>query len=205
MAMRLIIIALFLTLATFAQKMDTTFVVNEQGQTVGIIHEKGTVPTLPKAAPATAPATDPFATDSTQYYQDLIETNTRLANSRRNVGNKMMLSGGIGAAAGAVIMFAGLLQVPLCDDDDDDDGCKASNAATALIATGYILSLDGAIAFTTGLILKINGNSKQRRANRYKESLDLYNLRKQHSLKMQISPMVNPYNGSLGSRLSLNF
>lgn len=204
MAMRLIIIALFLALAAFAQEMDTTFVVNEQGQTVGIIHEKGTVPTMPQTAPTVAPATDPFATDSTQYYQDLIETNTRLANSRRNVGKKMMLTGGIGAAVGGAIMFAGLLQVPLCDEDDDD-GCEASNTATALFSIGYLLALDGAIAFTTGFILKINGGSKQRRANRYKESLDLYNLRKQHSLKMQISPMINPYNGSLGSRLSLNF
>lgn len=204
MATRLIIIALFLALASFAQEMDTTFVVNEQGQTVGIIHEKGTVPTLPKAAPTAVPATDPFAIDSTAYYQDLIETNTRLGNTRRNVGKKMMLSGGIGAAVGGAIMFAGLLQVPLCDEDDDD-GCEASNTAMGLFYTGYILALDGAIAFTTGFILKIKGSSKLRRANRYRETLDQYNLRRQYSLKMQISPMVNPYNGALGSRLSLNF
>ena len=48
MAMRSIFIALFLTLTVFAQEMDTTFFVNEQGQTIGIIHEKGTVPVIPQ-------------------------------------------------------------------------------------------------------------------------------------------------------------
>ena len=203
MAMRSIFIALFLTLTVFAQEMDTTFFVNEQGQTIGIIHAKGTAPTLPQAAPTTAPATNPFAIDSTTYYQDLIEKNTKQGDSRRNIGKKMMLSGGIGSAIGGFIMLAGLMQIPLCDDDDD--GCEASNTATALFSVGYILALDGVIAFTTGLVLKINGNSKLRWANRYRNFLNQYNLRKQYSLNMQISPIVNPYNGSLGSRLSLNF
>ena len=48
MAMRSIIIALLLALTAFAQEMDTTFFANEQGETFGIIHEKGTLPEIPQ-------------------------------------------------------------------------------------------------------------------------------------------------------------
>ncbi len=48
MAMRSIIIALLLALTAFAQEMDTTFFANEQGETFGIIHEKGTLPDTTK-------------------------------------------------------------------------------------------------------------------------------------------------------------
>ncbi|WP_173379978.1 hypothetical protein [Fibrobacter succinogenes] len=40
-------LAIFGALLANAQEMDTTFFVNEQGQTVGIVHEKGTVPVMP--------------------------------------------------------------------------------------------------------------------------------------------------------------
>ena len=48
MAMRSIIIALLLALTAFAQEMDTVFFANEQGETFGIIHEKGTLPEIPQ-------------------------------------------------------------------------------------------------------------------------------------------------------------
>ncbi len=50
----LLILAIFGAVLVHAQEMDTTYIKNEQGQTVGIIHEKGTVPVIPKAAPAYA-------------------------------------------------------------------------------------------------------------------------------------------------------
>ena len=55
LAMRIAIcvFVLLLTLLAQAQEMDTTYVIDEQGRTIGLIHEKGTVP---KIAPVAAPA-----------------------------------------------------------------------------------------------------------------------------------------------------
>jgi len=45
-----------MALAAFAQEMDTTYVLNEKGETIGIIHEKGTNPFVAAPAPAEDPA-----------------------------------------------------------------------------------------------------------------------------------------------------
>ena len=72
----ILFLAFFGVLLANAQEMDTTFVINEQGQTVGIIHEKGTVPVIPQQQyPAQQmqpqqlpPQMNPaFACDSTVY------------------------------------------------------------------------------------------------------------------------------------------
>ena len=214
MAMRSIIIALFLALAPFAQEMDTTYIKNEQGQTIGIIHEKGTVPVLPRTTPAMVPvaspapqptpqpapqyATSPYDFDSTAFYLNQIEAYTRLGESKRRIGNGMMIGGGIGFAAGVVLLFSGMASMQCNEDSCEDDG-------VAMYLTGLLAASAGEVIFVIGVVNKFVGSSKLRRANLYRQSLDLYNIRKQRSLKIGVSPIINPYNGAFGSKLALNF
>ena len=79
---------LLFTLLAQAQELDTTYVIDEQGRTIGLIHEKGTVPKIaPVAAPApTLQNPEPVSTsvsngyvdgvDSAAYYQNLVERYT---------------------------------------------------------------------------------------------------------------------------------
>ncbi|MBO7105610.1 MAG: hypothetical protein J6W22_09075 [Fibrobacter sp.] len=139
--------------------------------------------------------------DSTAYYQNLMDSYIQSGNSKRSVGKAMMLGGGIAAVVGGTIFFAGLL--PSCDEGDD--GCEASNFAMVLIGTGDLILLGGIAAFTTGLFLKIKGRADLRKAERFSNALTQYNYRRQHSLQLQIEPIINARKGSYGSRLSLNF
>lgn len=141
--------------------------------------------------------------DSTAYYQNLIDTYAQSGNSKRNVGKAMMLGGGIATVVGGTILFAGLLQVPSCDEGDD--GCETSNSAMVLIGTGDLILLGGITAFATGLLFKIAGGTKLRKAERFRKALTQYNYRRQHTLQLQIEPIINARKGSYGSRLSLNF
>ena len=210
----LLILAIFGAVLLHAQEMDTTYIKNEQGQTIGIIHEKGTVPVLPRTTPAMVPvaspapqptpqpapqyATSPYDFDSTAFYLNQIETYTRLGESKRRIGNGMMIGGGIGFAAGVVLLFSGMASMQCNEDSCEDDG-------VAMYFTGLLAASAGEVIFVVGVVNKFVGSSKLRRANRYRQSLDLYNIRKQHSLKFGVSPIINPYNGAFGSKLALNF
>ena len=213
----LLILAIFGAVLVHAQEMDTTYIKNEQGQTIGIIHEKGTVPVLPRTTPAMVPvaapvpqpvpqpapqyATNPYALDSTAFYLSQIETYTRIGESKRRIGNGMMIGGGIGFAAGVVLLFAGVASLD-CNEDTCDD---SDEAGAAMYLTGLLAASAGEVIFVIGVVNKFVGSSKLRRANRYRQSLDLYNTRKQYSLKLGVSPIINPYNGAVGSKLALNF
>ena len=210
----LLILAIFGAVLLHAQEMDTTFIINEQGQTIGIIHEKGTVPVLPRTTPAMVPvaspgpqptpqpapqyATSPYDFDSTAFYLNQIETYTRLGESKRRIGNGMMIGGGIGFAAGVVLLFSGMASMQCNEDSCEDDG-------VAMYLTGLLAASAGEVIFVIGVVNKFVGSSKLRRANLYRQSLDLYNIRKQRSLKIGVSPIINPYNGAFGSKLALNF
>lgn len=210
----LLILAIFGAVLLHAQEMDTTFIINEQGQTIGIIHEKETVPVLPRTTPAMVPvaspapqptpqpasqyATSPYDFDSTAFYLNQIETYTRLGESKRRIGNGMMIGGGIGFAAGVVLLFSGMASMQCNEDSCEDDG-------VAMYLTGLLAASAGEVIFVIGVVNKFVGSSKLRRANLYRQSLDLYNIRKQRSLKIGVSPIINPYNGAFGSKLALNF
>lgn len=210
----LLILAIFGAVLLHAQEMDTTFIINEQGQTIGIIHEKGTVPVLPRTTPAMVPvaspapqptpqpasqyATSPYDFDSTAFYLNQIETYTRLGESKRRIGNGMMIGGGIGFAAGVVLLFSGMASMQCNEDSCEDDG-------VAMYLTGLLAASASEVIFVIGVVNKFVGSSKLRRANLYRQSLDLYNIRKQRSLKIGVSPIINPYNGAFGSKIALNF
>lgn len=170
----------------------------------------------PYYAPAPYPVAQPqyplqyyqqvFYDDSVAYYQNKIEIYTQSGNSKRRAGNAMMIGGGIAAAIGGIMMIGAL------DDTDDDDcryndyRCNEDHEGKENIAiAGYLILLGGAAVFTTGIVVKIVGGSKLRKAERFRNSLVQYNYRRQHALQLQIEPLINARKGSYGSRLSLNF
>ena len=162
----------------------------------------------PYYAPAPYPVAQPqyppqyyqqvFYDDSTAYYQNMIETYTESGNSKRRTGKVMMMGGGIAAGIGGLMMLGGIMDMECTEDHCDDDG-----AITYL--AGYCIVIGGAAVFSTGLVFKIVGGSKLRKAERYRNSLMQYNYRRQHALQLQIEPLINARKGAYGSRLSLNF
>ena len=212
--------AFFGVLLANAQEMDTTFVVNEQGQTVGIIHEKGTVPVIPQQQPVqqptlvqVAPQANPaFGFDSTVFYQSLIDSYTNSGNSLRRTGKGMMVGGGIGAGVGLVMFIIGIANAEeTCDEYYDSyygsyrEDCSTNGDEAALAVAGYLTMIAGSAIFSTGIVLKIVGNAKLRKANRYNDILARYHMRRQYSMKLKVQPKIDPINNNIGGRLALEF
>lgn len=227
--MKKIILALVMVLSfsAFAQEMDTTYAVTADGETVGLIHEKGMVPVVPEGMrlvdevsfvePEPAPveeyaseeapapqavrvnrpaaygkrAQGPLATvDSVEYYQDLVDRYTYSGMKKRSVGKWLMISGGIAAIVGGIMVFDSL-----SDDNLSGDGEE--------FLLGYMSAIAGSGAFVTGVIIKSVGNSKLRTAHKYEEKLRRYE--DSHAVSLKVAPVVNPVNKSLGGALALNF
>jgi hypothetical protein len=209
-------IVFFGVLLANAQEMDTTFVVNEQGQTVGIIHEKGTVPIMPQQQqyptqpmqpqpmqpqPMDPQANSAFGIDSTEYYQSLIDRYTTSGNKLNGAGIGMMIGGGIGTVVGLAMFVAGM----------SEDNCEETTAnnyeceGNALDVGGSIILGAGIGVLTTGIILKIVGGSKIRRANRYNDILANYQSRRQYSMRLRLDPVINLLQNKAGAKLALEF
>lgn len=212
-----------------AQEMDTTYVINERGQTIGIIHAKGTVPVIPQQAaapqqmqqqpvqqysaqqyPAPQPQ-QPYAMppqyqvpyyDSTAYYQDLINSYMQSGVRLRSTGNGMMIGGGVAAIIGIAFMVIAddnceedRYGEQVCDSDDD-----------ALGSTGAIMFLGGAAFFGTGIVLKIVGGSKLRKAVRYNDKLMKHQMKRQYySMRLRFDPLIDPIGKSASANLALEF
>lgn len=212
----ILFLALFGALLAHAQEMDTTYVINEQGQTVGIIHEKGTIPVMTtqqpqpypmQAQPAPYQPNPAFGFDSTLYYQSIISNYIQSGNKFRKVGNGMMIGGGIGAGVGLLLFIAGMSQMETCEEDyssyDEYSSCEDYGAITAI--SGYLLMFGGVAVFSVGLPLKIVGGSKLRKANRYNDILMRYQMKRQYSMKLRLNPLIDPINNNLGGQLALEF
>lgn len=180
---------------SFAQEMDTTYVINQNGETIGIIHEKGTVPVIPAVQQPQASVANPspyaFMSDSTEYYQSMVDLYTNKGNSMRRTGKAMMLGGGLGAALCLGLFFTGIVS------SDSDDG-------VVLMTVGYYGMLGGAAVFTAGTVVKIVGGAKLRKGQRYEQKLMMYNIRR-NMVQLQFTPNVDLNKGSVGGNFALNF
>ena len=181
-----------------------------------IKHQPNTLPssliTLRHRTPVAQPQYPPqyyqqvFYDDSVAYYQNMIEIYTQSGNSKRRAGNAMMIGGGIGAGIGGIMMIGALDDIDGDDCRYNDYRCNEDHEDKENIAiAGYLILLGGAGVFIAGVVVKIVGGSKLRKAERFRNSLVQYNYRRQHALQLQIEPLINARKGSYGSRLSLNF
>ena len=185
-----------------AQEMDTTYVIDEQGRTIGLIHEKGTIPRITSvAAPVPVASATVDGVDSAAYYRDLVNRYTLSGEKKRGTGNGMMIGGGAGVLLGVLLMVHAEESTDRCGNNDY--GCNDDEFLEFF--TGYGVAIAGCVVFGVGVGLKIAGGAKLRRAERYRESLNRYNARRLQTINLQVVPIINPYNGSYGSRLSLNF
>ena len=213
MKIAICVFVLLLALLAQAQEMDTTYVIDEQGRTIGLIHEKGTVPKIaPVAAPApTSQNPEPVSTsgssryvdgiDSAAYYQNLVERYTLSGEKKRSAGNGMMIGGGAGLLLGVLMMVDAYEGADRCGNEDY--GCNDEEFLEFF--TGYGVAIAGGVVFGVGVTLKIVGGAKLRRAARFRESLERYNSSRLQALEFRLEPAINPYNGSYGSKLSLSF
>lgn len=206
---------LFFAMFSFAQEMDTTYFINENGKTIGLIHAKGTTPVLPaSSASAPAPVVQPApaqvdldysAADSAAYYQDLANRVNQSGYSLHNAGVGMMIGGGVGTGIGLGLMVAGAIRADSRDDsyyDDDDDPDY-----DATFWVGYVLVLTMPEVFIAGIVLKSVGNHKIRRARQYEEKSQHYkSMMGETALStLRFQPMFNPVNGAVGGNLAFNF
>lgn len=169
----------------------------------------------PYYAPAPYPVAQPqyppqyyqqvFYDDSVAYYQNLIERYSRSGNSMRRGGNAMMIVGGISLGVGILTMATSVSDASR-NCYYDDYSCKEERDDAEKVAlVSELIAIGGGAVFATGLVLKIIGGSKLRKADRYQNILMQYNYRRQHALQLEIKPLINARKGSYGSRLSLNF
>ena len=228
-------LVVFGALLAHAQEMDTTFFVNEQGQTIGIVKPKEEQP-----APAPAPVavqqpqqntdgsswnSSPFekpvqqqsaasygtqarpaayyAFDSTFYYQDKIDRYTKSGESKRSTGTGLMIGGAIGTAVGVLLIAAG--DVENCETQSSgyyhEETCEASGSFVA----GVYMITGGVAVFSTGFVVRLIGGSRLRKAERYKEILNRYNMYKPQAAILQVKPVLQPFKGAFGGEMSLGF
>ena len=153
----------------------------------------------PYYAPAPYPVAQPqyplqyyqqvFYDDSVAYYQNKIEIYTQSGNSKRRAGNAMMIGGGIAAAIGGIMMIGAL------DDIDDEDcryndyRCNEDHEGKENIAiAGYCVFLGGAGVFIAGVVVKIVGGSKLRKAERFRNLIILERRSRQSGEVRATSP-----------------
>ena len=204
MAMRSIIIALFLALAAFAQEMDTTFVVNEQGQTVGIIHEKGTVPVIPKAAPAYAYSAQQDSLDA--YYLKKTERSTHIGRRYKGMSTAFFIAGGIGLAVNIPIFVYSAhrdyeytkeqkRKNPDYEPPTDADPVPIFSFIGAGVGVGFLVA---------GTIFYFTGSKKLRNAEFFKKKISTYQNNGE-SVSLEILPTFNPIHQAFGGNLLLEF
>jgi len=217
----ILFLACFGVLLANAQEMDTTFVVNEQGQTIGVIHEKGTVPVIPQqqqtneqqpqdqamqqqmqAAPVQQ-ANPAFGYDSTDYYMSMIQQFTESGNNIRRSGKGMMLGGGIGAGVGLILLAIGAQEGSCETNAYGQETCEIKSEGLAV--TGLIIMASGAMVFGVGTIVKMVGGIKLRRAIRYEDRLQKYKMKQQYSMKLRFDPLIDPINKKAGASLAMEF
>ena len=228
-------LVVFGALLAHAQEMDTTFFVNEQGQTIGIVKPKEEQPAPAPAAVqqpqqesdgstwGTSPFEKPvqqksaasygtpqqnpgyYAFDSTFYYQDKIDRFTKSGESKRSTGNGLMIGGAIGTAVGVALMVAGAGDLECEEHYNGYSYEETCDDGAGTFVAGYLLTLGGVTVFSTGLVVKIIGGSKLRKAERYKEILNRYNMNKPQAAILQIKPVWEPLKGTVGGEMSLGF
>lgn len=174
------ILLLLLSVGAMAQTMDTTLVVDAQGDTVGLVYKKGEHPVIPEEYDIIL---SPI--DSVAYYEEQI--------------TKLMFSGVLNATVGAFLLPTGVAGAIALTVLLNDTGYAIGVGALVLPAYGL-----SALVAGLGYYWLKGGMQSFDKARAYEESLDAY-VKKQSSVALQFVPVVDPVNKSLGGVLAMNF
>lgn len=188
---KLILFLVFFCVAgAFAQEVDTTYAISANGDTIGVIHPKGTLPLLPEGMNLLNVQLPSVSQDSIDYYQNLASRYKKSGARKTSVGKGLMIGGGIATGLGLMMSVGSIADNSLSDDGE-------------MFLLGYLSVCAGVCVFTPGLVLYIVGKSKLRKAERFEEKLDM--LQNNQTYSLRFVPMVNPVNRSLGGNLALAF
>lgn len=197
------LLVLFISVGAFAQEMDTTYAMDQNGEIYALVYDKGNEPIIPEGLylidvrfgnedKIVSPEIIPEAkeVDSLTYYQDLVDQNSEKALRYNKTGNILLASSGIALVLSSIMII---------------------DAGSAPGAPG-ILELIGGLCIgstilplgVTGLVFKIMGNSNGFEASTYQDKLDSYK-QKNSVVKLDIVPVVNPVNRTIGGNFALVF
>lgn len=212
---------LFITGAAFAQgtAADTTFYTDEQGRTVILIKQKQGTPAATAQQQNDVQAArfqtvqDASQTgDSVLIYQNLIDTYSKSAHSFRTKGNVLLWSGIGVAVVGIGLMIAGSASSNFdssddCDEYDDGSYYCSNNDVSPEFVVGYAMVLGGAAMTTTGIIFKIVGGSKNKKAARNQRYLDSYMARNpgKATYSLRLIPSLDVEHKAAGASLAFGF
>lgn len=140
--------------------------------------------------------------DSVQIYNDLVEKFEKRGNKLRRPGNPLIIAGSIAIGVGIVMEIAG--SASMTTECDYYNNCTTSGDGAGLYVAGYLLTLSGAAALTTGITLKIVGNTQLNRAKMYRKKSEDYAARKDAAF-LHVVPTIDPINGRVGTLALLDF
>lgn len=204
--MKQLLVALFLffSAGAFAQDLDTLYAIDPSGETVALVFEKGNEPVIPEGMrliefrlgnedKIVTPEiiTDEAEIDSIAYYQNLIDLNNEKDKRYNNTGNILLGSSGAAFLLGTMMLVDAI--------NGGSGGLGILEAIGGLCLEGVVLPLGVA-----GLIFKLVGSSKGGDAAEYQRNLDSYK-QKNSVVKLDIVPVVNPVNRTIGGNFALVF
>lgn len=146
---------------------------------------------------------DYYAVDSVQIYNDLVEKFEKRGNKIRRPGNPLIIAGSIALGVGIVMEVAGAASMTT-ECDYYGNNRTTSGDGAGLYVAGYLLAFTGATALTTGVVLKIVGNTQLNRAKMYRKKSEDYAARKDAAF-LHVVPTIDPINGRVGTLALLDF
>ena len=192
---------IILSVCVYAQELDTTYFVNEDGKTIGLVHEKGEVPlynvqqtaktkSLKGKQDSHNKSNVTVEYDSSSYYQNVINHNLSLGNRNQFTGTLLAVLGIAGVVTGTALI------VHYNVSDDESDGELFAGEITAGI---------GAPIFLAGIIFRARGMSRLKRAEQYENMFNSYKNRKRMTLDLSMVPKIDVAHQVFGGNLVMSF
>lgn len=184
MTMRSIIVALFLTLAAFAQE-PPAYYYSPTGPDVKYIYNT--------------------QLDSIEaHYMSKAARSTQLGLRQKSISTNFFIGGGIGLAASTALLIYTVSDYRnrnLRNDSTANEPVPDADPLPFFSFIGIGVSVGCIIA---GTIFMITGNKKLRNAEYFKKQLEIYRQQK-NSVSLEILPTYNPIRQAFGGNLLLDF
>ena len=196
MAMRSIIIALFLALAAFAQEPPAHYypAIGSDGKYY-----------IPYSSLDSNTQQDSIEA----YYINKAERSTQSGLHKKSISTKFLIAGGIGVAASA----ATLMYIVHTDKEyREEQKERQRNDSTIYEPVDadplpFLFFIEVGVTvgcLVAGTIFRITGNNRLRKAEYFKKQLEIHHQQKS-SVSLEILPIFNPINQAFGGNLLLDF